>query len=557
VLRDLSLPSQLGRYRVEGTPRCGKVLKVPPRAIPVEQPSPLAKRRALLVVGTALFVVVGSLAAWLLLHIASNDKLNDTPKNTEKDRGQGESQTVVKGIGKPRDENTPRGVAKPTEPLAQVKRTGPEETISLPLIGKPNNDPTKEVGRFVSRGEALVYQTKDGKWERVPLNGPVFTGKSLVSLPGYKSELRLKSGVNLLLWGALPELPLRLPLMESAVILHNAPTGLDADLTLQRGRIFLTNRKEKGPARVRVRFWREEVWDVTLEEPDTTAGIEFVSTYYNSNANQTIKFRSGEEPLAVLVLHVIKGRAQVKVNYDTFALQAPPRPALIYWNNKRTRQEGPIPIPKPIPDWDPDLKLARKHQELAAAREELVGQLAQKGKSVETGLRESLQSSKPEHRVLATRCLGAIDAVSTLVDSLGDPMNPEVRVEATAALRNWIGRGKDQAAKLFDRKKRTGILVDRKFRRADAESVLELLDGFTLEDLRQPETYDTLLDYLKHNRIEVRELAYAHLIEAVGEDKEKPSYNPAGTSEQIKQSAEEWQKFLRKKLTPKPKSGKP
>jgi len=417
---------------------------------------------------------------------------------------------------------------------------------------KPSTE-RREVGKFTSKAEILVRPTKDGSWERVPINGSVSTGEPLVSLPGYRSELRLNSDVNLLLWGNVPEL--RLPLLESAVTLHRAPTDLDADLTLQRGRIFLTNRKQKGAARVRVRLWREEVWDVTLEEPNTTVGIEFISTYHNPNL--TIKFQSGEEPLAVLVLHVTKGRAQVKVNYDTFALQAPPRAALIYWNNKDQNRPKPIPIPKAIPDWDPDLKLARKHQELVAAREEMILQLAQKGTSVEAGLRESLRSSKPEHRVLAIRCLGAIDAVSILVDSLGDPMNPEVRLEAASALRNWIGRGKDQAAKLFDRKKRTGILVDKKFRRADAESVLELLDGLTLEELRQRETYDTLLDYLKHHRIEVRELAYAHLLTILGEDEKKPSYNPAGTSEQIKQGAEEWQKYLQKKLSQKPKSGKP
>ena len=47
---------------------------------------------------------------------------------------------------------------------------------------------------------------------KIPVDGTVQTGEALVSLPGYKSELRLGSGVGLLLWGALPEMGLPPPL---------------------------------------------------------------------------------------------------------------------------------------------------------------------------------------------------------------------------------------------------------------------------------------------------------------------------------------------------------
>ncbi|HKB41999.1 MAG TPA: hypothetical protein VKD72_36565, partial [Gemmataceae bacterium] len=275
-------------------------------------------------------------------------------KKTDKS-GQPDKKDPSKGSPNDKKDKEP-DKDKPKNPDKDNPKNPDKGTIDFPKpIDKPNDDP-KAAGRFVSKGEALVHQTKEGEWERIPSDGTVSTGEPLVSLPGYKSELRLNSGIRLLLWGTLPEIPLRTPLLESAVTLHGAASGLDADLTLLRGRIYLTNRKEKGPARVRVRFWREEVWDVTLEEPDTTAGLEFFSTYYNPDPRLNIKFRSGEEPLAVLVLHVTKGRAQVKVNYDTFPLQAPPGPALIYWNNKdknRTKQEGPIPSPRPCPTGTP------------------------------------------------------------------------------------------------------------------------------------------------------------------------------------------------------------
>ena len=149
----------------------------------------------------------------------------------------------------------------------------------------------REAGKFTSKGEILVRRGKDGDWENISAGGIVRTAEPLVSLPGSRSEVRLNSGVGLLLWGALPEMQLPFPLLESAATLHPAPRDLDADLTLQRGRVYLSNRKEKGPARVRLRFWKGESWDITLDEPGAMVGAELFSGYPPDT-----KFSTGEEP---------------------------------------------------------------------------------------------------------------------------------------------------------------------------------------------------------------------------------------------------------------------
>ena len=66
-----------------------------------------------------------------------------------------------------------------------------------------------------------------------------------MSLPGCRSTVTLQGQIRLLLWGNLSELiPASiLPLAESMVELHQN-AGLDADLTLKRGRIVLTNLRE-------------------------------------------------------------------------------------------------------------------------------------------------------------------------------------------------------------------------------------------------------------------------------------------------------------------------
>jgi len=493
-------------------------------------------------------------------HVAANGNPNDDSakdrKADQKKEEKKEDKTKQPDKGPAKDKSTKPDKDKPKEPDKNKPKDPAKGTAALPpSIGKPNEE-RKEAGRFISTGAVLARQGKDGEWHRVPVDSTVQTGEALVSLPGYKSELRLGSGVGLLLWGALPEmgLPPQLErLLESAVTVHNPARGLDADLTLQHGRVYLSNRKEKGLARVRLRFWREEVWDITLEEPDAVVGVEFISRY-----QEYMQFKTGEEPSARLFFFVMKGKAGVKINYDTFAMQAPPGLAFASWSNKSKNKNGleipPTSMPALSPFWNPDRRWPGEAQNLVAAREELAAQLAKPGKTLEVGLEESLQSSKSDHRILAVRCLGALDDVSALIDALGDPMHPDVRHEAANALRVWLGRGKEQAAKLYDRKKRAGILTEKKFRRDEAESVLDLLDEFIEDELRQPETYESLLAYLKHNRLEVRELAYGQLLSIFKKEGSKINYNPAGNSEQINQGYEDWKKVVNK-LLPKKSGG--
>src|SRR5207248_5691035 len=85
----------------------------------------------------------------------------------------------------------------------------------------------------------LVRQTDDG-WERVGPGSTVYTPASLVSLPGFLSQINTRSGVGVLLRGHVPEFSIRDVgmmdlLLESAVVLYDSPK-FDLDLWLKRGR---------------------------------------------------------------------------------------------------------------------------------------------------------------------------------------------------------------------------------------------------------------------------------------------------------------------------------
>src|SRR5205814_3720296 len=119
--------------------------------------------------------------------------------------------------------------------------------------------------------------------------------------------------------------------------------------------IYLTNRKDKGAAMVRLRF-DSEIWDLTLEGRDTVVGAELVSLYTPQQ-----KGRDGEEPLRQVFLYVLKGTAQLKADRRTFGdLTGPVRRALEEWLNTGRGLAGQHRIEKAIADWDIEQPLPLK-----------------------------------------------------------------------------------------------------------------------------------------------------------------------------------------------------
>ncbi len=189
---------------------------------------------------------------------------------------------------------------RPTEPSKERREVA---RFELPRMGAPSI--------LVSR------QRAQDTWSRVQLNQPVYSTDSLVSLPGYASELRTASDVRMLLWGTLPEFNVGSPMcpymFETAVTLHDNPK-VDLEFTLERGRVYISNHKENNtPALVRVRF-HNEVWDLTLQEPETEVVLELITRYTDK-----INYLTGEEPVSTLGLLVTKGAAGMKYdNYQEF-----------------------------------------------------------------------------------------------------------------------------------------------------------------------------------------------------------------------------------------------
>jgi hypothetical protein len=397
----------------------------------------------------------------------------------------------------------------------------------------------------------------------------VHTSDQLMSLPGYASEIRLDSGVRLLLRGQVPEFsrhPAMDFLLESAVVLHKNPQ-FDADLTLDRGRLYILNDKDGGDkdggqVTVRLRFGKDgsEVWDLTLQTPGTKIAVDLLK-HYGRDSN----YLDGEDPRMELYLIVLRGKATLKVRYDTFAnIEPAPRPCFFRWGNYRGEVLGPDLFPADeMPIWSeapPGKAENPGADEMVIALKELSKRMLSKEKA-EFYLTESLNAEPtlPAGRRLAIYSMCGLDDVRHMMDALGDNNEQHVleREAAIFALRRWIGRDAKQTRLLYDPATKTGkLLEDRQYRAKEAETLSILLHDFNDEARQSKETYELLATYLHSDKVAIAELAYWHLKRmAVGV--KLPGFNAAWTAEDRRPVADKVRDFITKGSLPPPPEGPP
>jgi hypothetical protein len=398
---------------------------------------------------------------------------------------------------------------------------------------------------------------KEWKWMRP--SEQVYSQDPLVSLPGSRSEVRLDSGLHVVLRGMMREFSRdRLTdfLLESAVVLHKNP-DFDADLTFERGRIYLSNHKDTGAARVRLRFGpadAPEVWDLTLSEPGSEVGIDLTK-----RCSQEINYLEGEEPRMILVLQVLKGKAGLKVDANHYpALTAPPGPSLFAWDNKSGKVEGPLNVEKRMPIWLEEPPTDPPANEMQLAVKELSGRMDVMKPPVLV-VEEALGSERPAARSLAIYSLGAMDQVTRLVNVLGeeDPNKAPDREKIIFTLRCWLGHNGEQSRKLYDPKKKTGILMAmQKYRPKEAETLSTLLHDFSDDDQRKPETFELLAQYLLSDKVAIAELAFYHL-RRMTRGVELPPFNAALPRDLRQQVADKVETLVKAGKLPPPEGGPP
>jgi hypothetical protein len=87
------------------------------------------------------------------------------------------------------------------------------------------------------------------------------------------------------------------------------------------------------------------------------------------------------------------------------------------------------------------------------------------------------------------------------------------------------------------------------FNAVEAETILQLLHSYGEDELARPETYETLIAYLNHDKLPVRGLANWHLVRLVPAGKDI-GYNPLDPKEKRMAAIEKWNKLVPRGTVP-------
>jgi hypothetical protein len=440
-----------------------------------------------------------------------------------------------------------------SSPASNKKPAVRAEPVPTPIadtaaLDAPSAD-RKAVGRYVAPEKwpptiLLQRQSDQYAWGRLRRESQVYTASELMSLPGYRSLLILDSQVSLTLWGNVPEFSNWPPVLESAAMLNAPAAGFDLDVTLDRGRAQISNEKPEGSARVRVRFFRE-TWDLTLAGKSQVV-LDLWGYYPRDIGFSTDSHRPG--PVVTLDLYV-QGQVALQAWARQFPLSSLSK---ISWSSTHGDLSAPQVLAKP-PEWWTDRVAAQKDKpQLSYAMLALLdySTLLDKQEAVVDAVSTSVRESPdPTTRAIGVLFLGALDAVPQLIESLEDRVHPEVRGSSAYALRHWMARNREQDAELYRM-----LIEKRAYPKEKAAILMRLLHDVSEPDARKPETFETLIDYLNHENLSIRELAFWHLAHLVPEGANTIPYDATSEPEKRQAAVQEWKKLRTAgKIPPKPR----
>jgi hypothetical protein len=391
-----------------------------------------------------------------------------------------------------------------------------------------------------TKGMLLRRETPKSSWQVVDEKETLNSGDLLIGVSG--TSLQSKNGAVGLKLRVDFDSPL--PILEPAVVLH--PAGeFDLDFTLDRGRVDVSNLKQSGSARVRMRAWGK-TWEITLVAPGSSLAVELLGRW-RPGTRFSPKPEAKDVPVAQMLFLVLAGEVYLKHEGTQQILTAPPGPAMIGWNNFTGMDSSRQRLEK-LPEWATPASDAAAKPEVKKRleiRERLIHGFATK--STGEVIDELLSSNDPAYRRIGVVVAGALDDLPRLGKQLTDPKHPDVWDNTVVVLRHWLGRapGQDQLAY-------RGLMEKHGMTPIQAETVIEFLHGFSEEDLAQPETYEMLIDFLGDDKLFVRGLAYWHLRRQVPAGAKIP-YDPLGPKAERDKARQEWKKLVPPgKLPPNP-----
>jgi hypothetical protein len=392
-------------------------------------------------------------------------------------------------------------------------------------------------------GTLLRREAPDKPWHMVKQGETLHAGDLLLGLPGAVLDAR-DGSVRLTFVGDLGH-GTELPIVETAVTLR-ASSGTALDFTMDRGRIELANRKDKGEAKVvgRVRDGRAEI----AMGPSAKCSLG-VFGRWPAGVPFRKDAKADHAPTLNLVFLVLRGEVTLNSEGTALAMTAPPGPAMFEWDSVYGGDPSPQKLDQ-LPAW----AAGADQSERAKQRRALLDGFRETAlkNSIDKAVEEFLHSDDRAKRRIAINFMGATDDLGRLAAALSNAKHPDVWESAVLALRHWIGRGPGQDQRLYEQ-----LMKEKGFTPVDAEATMQLLHSFSEAEVARPELYETLIDYLAHERLAVRALAYWHLVRLAPAGR-RINYDPLAAQEARDKAVAEWHKLIpRGQMPPGPQPEKP
>lgn len=407
----------------------------------------------------------------------------------------------------PRVVVTPEPELKPPMPevLAPDFVGPPPREINVgPVQVKPPDSERRVVATYDTPTQPLLFLKRETiRWEKIdPRESRVSSTDIVLALPGFHPAILTESGVRIQMWGSVYE-HLPLPLAESRLALAVPAIGIDAEITLFGGRIFLTAPKATKPTVVRVRF-RNEVWDVTLANRETEVAIDLVG---EPSRGPLFNRDLPESPRALVYLGVVQGIASVRSGF----LQSGDLGGGTKW--KWDSKGGPAAqAPENDADevgipnrWTKQVPTTAASKEAVPTITEMALRIGRAQAMFDIDLNATLKDPKETigRRVLSTWMLGSMDSLSYLIDALEADSTP-VRDAAAKTIRHWIAQHPSRDA-IFQEE----LAMKIAFNENQRANIIGLVRG-----TERPPTavlMEQLFDLLINEKLAVRELARMQL----------------------------------------------
>jgi hypothetical protein len=290
---------------------------------------------------------------------------------------------------------------------------------------------------------------------------------------------------------------------------------------------LIVRRKDTAPADEPVSMQivaRGQTCAVQLLEPGTTVGIEVIPLLPTGEGDDRgAKWCNGG-------IAVTAGAATVTVGEQEPVDLSPE----VGWLKFATGPAGPPQEPHPLvslPNWL-DLEapsasaIVRRY---AALYEDEFTQ----DQPIAQSIRPVIKDRRPPLSELATQTLALTGGYPGLVDALSAP-HEESRLAAIAGLQSWLPLAPENAEGLQAE-------LQNRFRAEEAQAIYRLLWGYSGEDARNPVVAEDLINWMGHNEIAIRELAFFHVLRLTGR---RYDYRPNDPAPNRAVAIDRWRTYL-------------